>query len=73
MMTIIPFMDNNKQPSKAVLALRKYLRETPDEVLQAQWDKVKAMGLPEGPTLTELIALNKQHEQETIQTMSGNS
>ncbi len=38
----------------SVLALRRYLRETPQAELQAEWETVRKLGLT-GPTLTELL------------------
>lgn len=45
-----------KPVSKAVLALRAYLASAPQEELDANWNSVKKMGLPNGHTVVDLIA-----------------
>lgn len=53
---------SQRQESKAVLSLREYLQTTPQEKLNEIYSRVKAMNL-QGPTLQELICLNRKAGQ----------
>ena len=50
-------ISSQRQESKAVLALREYLRTTPQEELDASFAAVEAMDI-QGPTLDEVLAMS---------------
>ena len=50
-------ISSQRQESKAVLALREYLRTTPQEELDASVAAVEALNI-QGPTLKEVLALS---------------
>ncbi|AWM31344.1 hypothetical protein [Hymenobacter nivis] len=50
---------SQRQESKAVLALREYLRTADPAELKASFDRVEAMNI-QGPTLQELICQQRQ-------------
>lgn len=48
-------MKNKVGNTDSVKALRKYLKNTPKDVLEEEWKQIEALGI-QGPTLSEILA-----------------